>query len=146
MKQQRILFPDEADAIAFWSDKEIKIWAVDIAAGPERRPTYRHTYYARARTADRAIECVKRDLLRRVPGALYRARLAGPRELGCHRVTAETTPAELHAMAAEFYRIRDGRAPNGARAIPVSRPWPRDGALAARRAGAVSTFRIPPVP
>ncbi|WP_157661220.1 hypothetical protein [Burkholderia ubonensis] len=53
MKQQRFLFPDEADAIAFWSGKEIKIWAVDIAAGPERRPTYRHTYYARARTADR---------------------------------------------------------------------------------------------
>ncbi|WP_157645178.1 hypothetical protein, partial [Burkholderia ubonensis] len=75
MKQQRFLFPDEADAIAYWSDKEIKIWAVDIAAGPERRPTYRHTYYARARTADRAIECVKRNLLRRVPGARYRARL-----------------------------------------------------------------------
>ncbi|RQX95032.1 hypothetical protein [Burkholderia stagnalis] len=105
MKQQRFLFPDEADAIAYWSDKEIKIWAVDIAAGPERRPTYRHTYYARARTADRAIECVKRNLIRRVAGARYRARLAGPRELGCHRVTAEATPAQLHAMAAEFYRI-----------------------------------------
>ncbi|KWI32010.1 hypothetical protein [Burkholderia stagnalis] len=106
MKQQRFLFPDEADAIAYWSDKEVKIWAVDIAADPAKRPTYRHTYYARARTADRAIECVKRNLLRRVAGARYRARLAGPRELGCHRVTAETTPRELHAMAAEFYRSR----------------------------------------
>lgn len=106
MKQQRILFPDEVDAIAYWPDKEVRVWAVDIAAGSERRPTYRHTYYARARTADRAIKCVKENLTGRTPGVRYRARLAGARELGCHRVTAETTPIELRGMAVGVNRVR----------------------------------------
>ncbi|WP_059588603.1 hypothetical protein [Burkholderia cepacia] len=105
MKQHSILFLDEADAIALWTDRGIKVWAVDIAAGRERRPAYRHTYYASARTADRAIECVKQNLNRRAPGARYRARLAGPRELGCHLVTGETTPVERHTMAAGFDRV-----------------------------------------
>ncbi|MET3632780.1 hypothetical protein [Burkholderia sp. 572] len=105
MKQHCILFPNDADAIALWSDKDVKVWAVDIAAGRERRPTYRHTYYARARTADRAIECVKQNLNWRAPGARYRARLAGPRELGCHFVTAETTPVERRTIAAGFDRV-----------------------------------------
>ncbi|MDI9701012.1 hypothetical protein QM312_34265 [Burkholderia cenocepacia] len=104
MKQQRFLFPDEADAIADCSDKNVKVWAVDIAAGPERRPTYRHTYYARARTADRAIQCVKQNLVRRVTGVRYRARLAGARELGCHRVTAERTATAYFAKAAGAHR------------------------------------------
>ncbi|ERJ32927.1 hypothetical protein L810_5404 [Burkholderia sp. AU4i] len=105
MKQQRILFPDEVDAIAYRLDKEVRVWAVDIASGSERRPTYRHTYYARARTADRAIKCVKENLTGRTSGARYRARLAGARELGCHRVTAEATPAELYTMAVGLYRL-----------------------------------------
>ncbi|MCA7982229.1 hypothetical protein LGM57_38475 [Burkholderia cepacia] len=106
MKQQRILVSDEVDASAHRPDREVRVWAVDIAAGSERRPSYRHTYYACARTADRAIKCVKQNLTGRTPGVRYRARLAGARELGCHRVTAEVTPAELHAMAAGFYRRR----------------------------------------
>ncbi|KWF83369.1 hypothetical protein WL94_23315 [Burkholderia cepacia] len=105
MKQQSILFPREGDANASWSDWGIKVWAVDIAAGRDRRPAYRHTFYASARTADRAIECVKQILPRRAPGARYRARLAGPRELGFHFVTAETTPVERHTMAAGSDRV-----------------------------------------
>lgn len=40
MKQQRILFPDEVDAIAYRLDKEVRVWAVDIASGSnDVRPT-----------------------------------------------------------------------------------------------------------
>ena len=31
---QRLIFPDEADAIAYWRGCEIKTWAVDVQAGP----------------------------------------------------------------------------------------------------------------
>lgn len=84
MMQGRLLFGDEADAVAYWCDQEWKKWAVDVIAGPAKRPTYRTTHYARARTAEAAIACVKRNLLKRPPrGARFSARLAGPRELGC---------------------------------------------------------------
>ncbi|RQT22056.1 hypothetical protein [Burkholderia contaminans] len=106
MKQQRFLVPDQLDVVAHWSEKENKIWAVDVAAGAGRRLAYRHTYYARASTADRAINCVKQNLIRPVPGMRCRARLAGARELGCHRVTAETTPIELRGMAVGVNRVR----------------------------------------
>lgn len=83
-QQGRLLFGDEADAVAYWRGKEWKKWAVDVTAGPAKRPTYRTTYYARARTAENAIACVKRNMLKRRPrGARFTARLAGPRELGC---------------------------------------------------------------
>lgn len=75
---------DAAVAAAFWRDKEWKTWAVDIVAGAAKRPTYRATWYARARTAETAIACVQRNLISRPPrGARFAARLAGPRELGC---------------------------------------------------------------
>lgn len=84
MMQGRLLFGDEADAVAYWRGQEWKKWAVDVIAGPAKRPTYRTTHYARARTAEAAIACVKRNLLKRPPrGARFSARLAGPRELGC---------------------------------------------------------------
>lgn len=105
MKQHCILSRDEAEAVAWWLDKGLKVWAVDIAAGRERRPAYRHTFFARARTADRAIECVKQNLHMRAPGARYRARLAGPRELGCHEVTAELAPLVRHTMAVGFDHV-----------------------------------------
>ncbi|ALV61647.1 MULTISPECIES: hypothetical protein [Burkholderia cepacia complex] len=105
MKQHCILSRDEVEAVAWWSNKEVKVWAVDIAAGRERRPAYRHTYYARARTADQAFECVKQNLHIRVPGARYRARLAGPRELGCHEVAAGPTPLVRHTMAVGFDHV-----------------------------------------
>lgn len=34
--QGRLLFGDEADAVAYWKDKEWKKWAVDVTAGPPR--------------------------------------------------------------------------------------------------------------
>ena len=102
MDQAHFLFPDEADARAYWADKEFKAWAVDVTAGPAKRPTYRQTFYARARTAEAAIECVKRNMIRKVAGPRFLARLAGPRELGCHRVPADTAPAEKHAFAAQL--------------------------------------------
>lgn len=86
-QQQRFIFSqDEADAIAYWADKEFKKWAVDVTAGPIKRPTYNRTFYAHTRTAEPAIECVKREMLKKPAGARYRARLAGPRELGCVKV------------------------------------------------------------
>lgn len=82
---------DAALAAAFWRDKEWKTWAVDIAAGPAKTPTYGATWYARARTAETAITCVRRNLISRPPrGARFTARLAGPRELGC--IPASQTP------------------------------------------------------
>ena len=84
MMQGRLLFGDEADAVAYWRGHEWKKWAVDVIAGPVKRPTYRTTYYARARTAEAAVACVQRNLVKRPPGgARFSARLAGPRELGC---------------------------------------------------------------
>lgn len=84
MNQGRFIFQDEADAIAYWRDKEWKIFAVRITAGPAKRPTYKRTEYARARTAEAAIACVQRNMLTKPPrGARYAAHLAGPRELGC---------------------------------------------------------------
>ncbi|WP_060157228.1 hypothetical protein [Burkholderia cepacia] len=86
MRPRRFLTQDEIDAIEFWADKEYKKWAVDVEAGPERRPTYRQTFYARTRTSHEAINAVKNGMVRKVPRARFHARLAGPRELGCQRV------------------------------------------------------------
>jgi hypothetical protein len=83
MKQERFLFQDEADAVAYWADKESKKWAVDVVAGPAKRPTYNRTYYAQSRTAEGAVEAVKRNMIDKVRGARFTPRLAGPRELGC---------------------------------------------------------------
>lgn len=82
--QGRLLFGDEADAVAYWKDKEWKKWAVDVTAGPPKRPTYRNTVYVRAKTAQDAVDCAKRNMIAKPPrGARFIARLAGPRELGC---------------------------------------------------------------
>tara|TARA_Y100001951_G_C11297089_1_gene276456 strand:+ start:4683 stop:5813 length:1131 start_codon:yes stop_codon:yes gene_type:complete len=53
--QVQIHFGDEVDAQEYWATREWKKYAVDIAAGPYRRPTYRHTMYVRARTAAEAM-------------------------------------------------------------------------------------------
>jgi hypothetical protein len=79
-----VLSQDEDDARRYWADKLWKVYAVDVVAGPARRPSYRRTFYARAQTPERAIACVKRSVYPRPPaGARYHPRLAGPRELGC---------------------------------------------------------------
>ncbi len=74
---------DAQDAAEYWKDKEFKKFAVDVVAGKAARPTFAHTYYVQARTADRAIAAIKRDAISIPAGARYSARLAGPRELGC---------------------------------------------------------------
>ncbi len=82
--QGRLIFGDEADAIAYWRNHEWKKFAVDVKAGPPKRPTFRTTVYVRARTGEAAIECAKRNMITKPPrGARFVARLAGPRELGC---------------------------------------------------------------
>lgn len=82
--QVLLAFEQEAvDAERYWRDREFKKFAVDVSAGPERRPTYKHTFYACARSYERAIATVKRDAGAMPRQARFRARLAGPRELGC---------------------------------------------------------------
>ena len=98
MTQGRFIFPDEADAIAYWASRESKKWAVDITAGPTRRPTYRRTEYVGARTAEAAVESARRQILTRPPrGANFRARLAGPRELGCVPTPANDDSENINA-------------------------------------------------
>ncbi len=86
------LTQDEADADAYWADKEFKTFAVDVTAGPERRPTYRQTFYARARRPEGAIRATQREAIGLPARARYRARLAGPRELGCVPTPPEARP------------------------------------------------------
>ena len=74
---------DRKAAILYWRSHEIKVFAVDVTAGPKTRPIYANTWYARARTQARAIECVKRQAFGLPAKARYQARLAGPLELGC---------------------------------------------------------------
>ena len=74
---------DAADAVAYWRDREVKVFAVDVTAGPNSRPSHRFTLYARARTSAGAIGAVQRDAVLLPKRARFQARLAGPRELGC---------------------------------------------------------------
>lgn len=74
---------DRIDAANYWRDKEWKKFAVDVVAGPDRKPTYRRTFYAGARSHERAIACVQREAIGLPSRARFIARLAGPRELGC---------------------------------------------------------------
>ena len=81
---QRLIFPDEADAIAYWGGRKIKTWAVDVQAGPARRPSYRQTVYVRARTGTAAAEVAQREIYPAPPrSAQWRSRPVGARELGC---------------------------------------------------------------
>lgn len=82
-KQERMLFGDEADAHAFWKDKEYKTFAVDLIQGNGRKRKIVRTMYVRARTAKGAVECAKANDWSPRPKPYYSARLAGPRELGC---------------------------------------------------------------
>lgn len=74
---------ERAIAAACWKNHEWKKYAVDVTAGSPKRPTYAQTWYARARTPEAAIECVKRQAPGLPSRARYVARLAGPIELGC---------------------------------------------------------------
>ena len=82
--QGRVLLGDEADAYAFWKDKEFKTFAVDLVTGQGRKRKVVHTMYVRARDAVGAVACARaNDFICRKPRPYYSARLAGPRELGC---------------------------------------------------------------
>jgi len=82
-EQMRFLTADEETALRYWKDKEFKVWAVDYAAGPRRKPTRRGTHYVRARTAARAIANCRENVLPPLPAAARLVvRLAGPAELG----------------------------------------------------------------
>jgi hypothetical protein len=92
-------FQDEIDAREYWRHHEWKKWAVDITAGPVKRPTFGYTMYVRARTSESAIECAQlnRGILRAASCKLrYIARLAGPRELGC--VPSPPNPAHTESV------------------------------------------------
>ncbi len=96
MEQGRFLFQDDIDAHNYWKDKEFKKWAVEVRAGPAKKPTFARTYYAHARTAERAIAAAMAQALDRSPrNAEWRARLAGPRELGCTSPKTLPSPAAL---------------------------------------------------
>lgn len=82
-RQQRMLFGDEADAHAYWKDKELKVYAVDLIQGRGKKEKVAHTMYVRARTGLGAATCAKENDWSRNPKPRYVARLAGPRELGC---------------------------------------------------------------
>jgi hypothetical protein len=82
-RQQRMLFGDEADAHAYWKDKEFKVYAVDLIQGRGKKEKVAHTMYVRARTGLGAAACAKENDWSRNAKPRYVARLAGPRELGC---------------------------------------------------------------
>lgn len=77
---------DRKIAILFWRDKEFKKFAVDVTAGTRKRRAYANTFYARARTQEGAIECVKDQAIGLPKRGQFTARLAGPRELGCELI------------------------------------------------------------
>ncbi|AVX92924.1 hypothetical protein PkP19E3_32645 (plasmid) [Pseudomonas koreensis] len=82
-RQERMLFGDEADAHAFWKDKEWKTYAVDLIQGRGKKEKVVRTMYVRARTGRGAAACAKENDWSRNLKPHYVARLAGPRELGC---------------------------------------------------------------
>lgn len=82
-RQERMLFGDEADAYAFWKDKEWKTYAVDLIEHHGKKQKVIHTMYVRARTSGDAEICAKENDMQRKPKYRYVARLAGPCELGC---------------------------------------------------------------
>lgn len=79
-REERMLFGDEADAHAFWKDKEWKTFAVDLIMHQGNKPKLLHTMYVRARTGAVAAVCTKANDMQRKPRARYVARFAGPRE------------------------------------------------------------------
>lgn len=83
MQPALFMTQDEEDAARYWRDREVKVFAVQVLAGPRKRPTFDCIYYARARTGAGAISAVKRGAVGLPKRAEYGVRLAGPRELGC---------------------------------------------------------------
>uniref|UniRef100_A4XZH0 PH domain-containing protein n=1 Tax=Ectopseudomonas mendocina (strain ymp) TaxID=399739 RepID=A4XZH0_ECTM1 len=72
-------------AEAYWATRERKTFAVDMAAGDGRKTTYHRTIYVRASTAQEATDWARehRSMFNTPKQVGFRARLAGPMELGC---------------------------------------------------------------
>jgi hypothetical protein len=87
--RQRFLLPEDQEAEAYWDVREFKKFAVAVAAGPTKRPTYQDVIYVRTKTADRAVECAKTQLPRGVRGARFSVKLATARDLGCVHTTTQ---------------------------------------------------------
>jgi hypothetical protein len=85
------LFNDAALAREYWKDREIKVYAVDIVVYERNERKVVHTMYVRARDTEGAKETARlNDVFSRAKKPYYRARLAGPMELGC---TCVSSPA-----------------------------------------------------
>ena len=79
-----VYLDDAKQGAIYWAGHEWKKWRVDVLAGPEKRPTFARTYYARARDREGAVRAVRINLIGALPrAARFATRLAGPRELGC---------------------------------------------------------------
>lgn len=74
---------DIADAEAYWKDREVKVFAVEIRSRATNDRRIQHTMYVRARTKKGAEDCAEENDFTRIVKPVYRARLAGPQELGC---------------------------------------------------------------
>lgn len=78
---------DLADALAYWRDKPVKVYAVDLQAECNGEARRIHTMYVRASTQERAEHCARHNdysAAHRADSVVtYHARLAGPRELEC---------------------------------------------------------------
>jgi hypothetical protein len=59
-KQERMLFGDEADAYAFWKDKEFKTFAVDLVQGNGKKQKVIRTMYVRSRTAKGGVSASRK--------------------------------------------------------------------------------------
>ena len=72
-------------AAAYWATRERKTFAVDMAASDGRKTTYHRTIYVRASTAQEATDWARehRSMFNTPKQVGFRARLAGPMELGC---------------------------------------------------------------
>lgn len=77
------LSPDAQRAHAYWAGHARRIYAIDLEAGPRKKPTFKATMYCRASSTVKALESARRNCVHRVAGLRYHARLAGPFELGC---------------------------------------------------------------
>lgn len=95
-RQERMLFGDEADAHAFWKDKEFKTFAVDLIVRVGNKQKVIHTMYVRARSSTDAAQCAKDNDWTRKPKPRYAARLAGPRELGCTPTADRETDSKVN--------------------------------------------------
>ena len=73
---------DAEMARSYWATREHKIFAIDLTAGPRKRPHFSARMYVRATTERKALDSARRNCVHRVAGLRYHARLAGPLELG----------------------------------------------------------------